>query len=273
MSTYKLRLAFIVIVIALAGSVAGGQTTLVPFIEMRIGGVIGGVQNGRWVAPDRAAKLMAEQTEFVLVGDSGVEEGGVTLGKLIQPTANEPCDDFYAVETELEMERGVGVGSSAKWKLTTRMPKTISPDNAVYKNIVANFLKTKRISNPRVKIAQAMSVDLDGDGTNEVLLSATFYKTTDVPRTAIGDYSLVLLRTTRGKAVTNHLLAGEFYLKAEEFGAPNTYQISAIADLNGDGRMEVILNSFYYEGNSAFVYEMKNRRPIEVKELGAGCGV
>jgi hypothetical protein len=261
------------IVFALLGSVAGGQTTLVPFIEMKIGGLIGGVQNGRWVSATRAAKLMKDQAEFLLVGDSGVEEGGVTLGKLILPTDNEPCDDFYAVETELEMERGVGIGSSAKWKLIPRMPKAISPDNAVYKNIVANFLKTKRITNPGVKITQAMIVDLDGDGTNEVLIAATVYKTADLPRAARGDYSLVLLRTTRGKAVTNHLLAGEFYLKAEEFGAPNTYQISAIADLNGDGRMEVILNSFYYEGNSAFVYEMKNGRPVEVKELGAGCGV
>jgi hypothetical protein len=269
----KLRLAFIAIVLALSGSVAYGQATLVPFIEMKIGGVIGGVQNGRWVAPERAAKLMKEQTEFVLVGDSGVEEGGVTLGKLIQPTANEPCDDFYAVETELEMERGIGIGSNAKWRLMPRTPKAISPDNAVYKTVVANFLKSKRIRNPRVTIKQAMSVDLDGDGTNEVLIAATFYKTTEVPRTAIGDYSFVLMRTTRGRVVTNHLLAGEFYLKAEEFSAPNTYEISAIADLNGDGRMEVILNSFYYEGNSAFVYEMKNARPVEVKELGAGCGV
>jgi hypothetical protein len=269
----KLRLAFIAIVLALPGSVAYGQATLIPFVEMKIGGVIGGVQNGRWVAPDRAAKLMKEQTEFVLVGDSAVEEGGVTLGKLIQPTADEPCDDFYAVETELEMERGIGIGSTAKWKLTPRSPKAISPDNAVYKTIVANFLKSKRIRNPNVRITQAMSVDLDGDGTNEVLISATYYKQADLPRTAIGDYSFVLMRTARGRAVANHLLAGEFYLKPEEFGAPNTYQISAIADLNGDGRMEVVLNSSYYEGNSAFVYEMKNARPVEVKALGAGCGV
>lgn len=269
----KLSLASIAIAVALVNCVAYGQSTFVPFIEMRVGGVIGGVQNGRWVSPDQAAKLMKQQTEFVLVGDSGVEEGGVTLGKLIEPTANEPCDDFYVVETELEMERGIGIGSNAKWKLVPRTPKTISADNAVYKTIVANFLKSKRIRNPRVKITQAMSVDLDGDGTREVLIAATYYKQANFPRAAVGDYSLVLLRTARGKAVTNHLLGGEFYLKSEEFSAPNTYEISAVVDLNGDGRMEVVLNSFYYEGNSAFVYEMKNGRPVEVKELGAGCGV
>jgi hypothetical protein len=86
---------------------AYGQTAFVPFVEMKIGGLIGGVENGRWVSLQRAAKLMKEQTEFVLIGRNGVEEGGVTLGKLIQPTANEPCDDFYAVETELDRPIGL----------------------------------------------------------------------------------------------------------------------------------------------------------------------
>jgi len=252
---------------------AYGQTAFVPFVEMKIGGLIGGVENGRWVSPQRAAKLMKEQTEFVLIGRNGIEEGGVTLGKLIQPTANEPCDDFYAVETELEMDSGIAIGSNAKWRFMPRIPKEINLDNPTYKTIVANLLKGKGIRNPHVMITRAASVDLDKNGTDEVLISATYYKQSDLPRTAVGDYSLVLLRTARGKSVTNHLLVGEFYLKAEEFGAPNTHQISAIADLNGDGRMEVVLNSYYYEGNSAFVVEMKNGRPVEVKELGAGCGV
>jgi len=252
---------------------AFGQTTLVPFAEMKVNGLIGGVQKGRWVAPDRAAKMMKEETEFVLVGKSGIEEGGVSLGKLIPPVPNEPCDDFYTVELELEMDEGVAIGSNAKWKLMPRMPKELSTVNATYKTIVASFLKGKGIVKPQVKITRVMRIDLDGDGTDEVLISATHYKQGTLPSAAKGDYSFVILRTSRGKAVTNHLLSGEFYTKAEEFGAPNQHDISAVADLNGDGKMEIILNGFYYEGDFTSVFEMKNGRPVEVKELGTACGV
>lgn len=250
-----------------------GQTRFVPFAEMKVGGLIGGLQNGRWVRPAEAAKLMKEQTEFVLVSDQGIEEGGVTLGKLIRPTAEEPCDDFYAIELELEMDSGIAIGSNATWKIMPRMPKAISVDNAVYKRVVANFLKNKGIRNPQVRIIQAIRIDLDGNGADEVLISATHYNEADLPRAAKGDYSFVLLRTSRGKAVTDHLLIGEFYLKPEEFGAPNTHQVSAVADLNGDGSMEVILSGYYYEGSFASVYQLNGGRPVEVKELGAACGL
>jgi hypothetical protein len=40
---------------------------------------------------------------------------------------------------------------------------------------------------------------------------------------------------------------GEVYQKPDESVAPNVYQATAVLDLNGDGKLEVIVHSFYYE--------------------------
>lgn len=57
------------------------QTAPVPIVEMKSSYVLGGVQNGKWIAREQVAPKMQDSTEFVLVGLNGVEEGGVTIGK------------------------------------------------------------------------------------------------------------------------------------------------------------------------------------------------
>src|SRR5262249_33096712 len=105
------------------------------------------------------------------------------------------------------------------------------------------------------------------------LISATHYEKGVEPSASRGDYSFVMLRKARGKRVTNHLLAGDFVVKPIEFGAPTQNEISAVADLNGDGKMEIVLFGFYYEGDFASVFEIKNGRPVEIKEFRIACGL
>lgn len=247
------------------------QTALVPIADMRLAGLMGGVQNGRWVASEKATPKVKSETEFVLIGINGVEEGAVTLGKKGAP--GDPCQDMTPFEFDLEQDSGIAIGSGAKWNFVPRIPKPIDLNSAIYKTVVTNFLKRKGISRPMVSIKEAVRVDLEGDGTEEVLLSATHYKGGMLhPSAAPGDYSFVILRKAVGKVVTDHMLDGEFYLKNVEFGAPNEHHLSAIADLNGDGKMEVVIRGFYYEGAFASAFEMKNGRPVRIKELDIGCG-
>jgi hypothetical protein len=49
--------------------------------------------------------------------------------------------------------------------------------------------------------------------------------------------------------------------------------MSAIADLNGDGKMELVHHGAYYEGSYTAVYQIVGSKAVEVKILGAGCGV
>jgi FG-GAP repeat len=55
------------------------------------------------------------------------------------------------------------------------------------------------------------------------------------------------------------------------FNAPNVYRVAAILDLNGDGKMELVVTSNYYEGGTTTVYRCM---PTKIEAvLSAACGV
>ena len=247
------------------------QSSIVPIVEMKFGGLLGGVQNGKWLAPDKVRSKIKTETEFFIIGPNGVEEGGISFGK--KGEEEDVCSDFQRMELDLKMDNGVAVGTDAKWNFTPRLPKEVGLNNQTYKTVVANFLRKKGIAKPVVKLAQALRIDLEGDGIDEILIAATYYKDGISFSAAAGDYSFVILRKVVGKKVVDHLLVGDFVTRPIKFGAPTENHISAIADLNGDGKMEIVLYGFYYEGNFASAFEMKAGKPVEIKEFRIACGV
>lgn len=245
------------------------QTKIVPVVDMRHSVLLGGVENGKWIKPDKVIPTLNTQTEFVIAGLKGVEEGGVTVGK--KRGEEDVCDsDYQTFEFDLESENGIGIGSNAKWNFIPRVPREISTTSKEYTNTVSAFLKTNKITKSPVKISQAFRVDLDGDGTEEVILSATYYKKGIYEGQNAGDYSFVLLRKIIKGKVQNILISGEFFIKKGEYSPPNKYEITGIADLNGDSKMEIVVDSAYYEGATQTVYEIKGNKPAAVLEVGCG---
>jgi hypothetical protein len=52
--------------------------------------------------------------------------------------------------------------------------------------------------------------------------------------------------------------------------APNVYTIAAVLDLSGDGKLEVIVHSMYYEGGQTMIYRCEPDK-IEAA-LSVECG-
>ena len=154
----------------------------------------------------------------------------------------------------------------------------IDPRQKVYLDAVRDFLKTKGIEQPKVKIDNMIRVDLDGDSGDEVLISATNYFSKDnrVPmRSPAGSYSMVLLcRVVAGKVETQ-LVEGEFHAnayvrKGDSFDAPSAYNVIATLDLDGDGKMEIVVGSNYYEGQEITIYRCDPKK-VEAL-LSVACG-
>jgi hypothetical protein len=111
------------------------------------------------------------------------------------------------------------------------------------------------------------------DGEYEVLISATNYFQRDksVPmRSPAGSYSMVLLRRVVAGKAEMQLIDGEFYPKATDYNAPNAYKVIGVLGLDGDGKLEVVVASRYYEGEATTIYRCDLKK-VEAL-LSVSCG-
>jgi hypothetical protein len=60
------------------------------------------------------------------------------------------------------------------------------------------------------------------------------------------------------------------YAKPDQSVAPNVYNLAAALDLNGDGKLEVIVHSFYYEHGQTTIYRCEPDKIEAV--LSVECG-
>ena len=261
----------------LQSAVASPAADLHPIVEVESGYLFGAISDGKWIKADETAKLIGEETTYRVYGLTqalGDAKGG-------KPTSEgEPCDETLTVSLSPEMEKGV-IAIAAPWNALPRKPQVTDPTQKVYVEAVRDFLKTKGIEQPEVKIDNILRVDLDGDGEQEVLISATNYfrKDESVPmRSPAASYSMVLLRRVVAGKVETQMVVGEFYPKAypkakqEEgrFDAPNVYKVIATLDLDGDGKMEVVIRSYYYEGGETTIYRCGPKKNEAL--LSVACG-
>jgi hypothetical protein len=242
-----------------------------PIVEMQTEYLFGGSAEGKWIKAEKAAKSMKGRTTFRLFGLTQ-EVGKATAGKP-KSAKEEACADMLTVSLSPEPKEGL-IALSAPWNPLPRKPQIADPTQQAYVDAVREFLESRRMSDPKVKITQILRVDLDGDGEEEVLINATNYFTEDgdVPMdtAAPGSYSIVLLRRVVAGKVQTELVAGELYVK-DESSPSNLYEIPGVFDLNGDGKLEVIVHSRYYEGSATTIYDCSGGKCEAV--LSVACGL
>jgi hypothetical protein len=232
----------------------------------------------KWIKSDEAAKAirMKGRKIYGLTQSFGEAKGGKP-----KPAEEEVCSDVLTVSLSPNPDKGA-IALAAPWNALPRKVQILDASQQVYVDAARDFLRTKGIDKPKVKLESILRVDLDGDGEEEVLISATNYfeKYEGAPmRSPAGSYSMVLLRRLVAGKVETQLVEGEFYSKAYQngtdddasFNAPNVYKVIAVLDLDGDGKMEVVVASQYYEGGATTIYRCDPKKIESL--LSVACGV
>lgn len=163
-----------------------------------------------------------------------------------------------------------GVAVSAPWELQPYLFEEISDDGA-YATFASEILGSRGLDVPNPVIKQVIRTDLEGDGVNEILVVAE--EVTPGFLMEPGDYSLVFMRRviTGGGVVT--AILDETVVLNEEQQYLGAHSVGTVADLNGDGKMEIVTDSAYFEGFAVSVWEYVDDDLGPLVQLQNGCGV
>ncbi len=256
-----------------AGTAAA--TDVHPIVEVESGYLFGATTDGKWIKAEESAKSVRADTTYQIYGLTA--KVGEAKGGKLKTSEEDVCSDMAVVPLSPKADKGAVV-LAAPWNALPRKPRVSDTTQQVYVDAVRDFLKTKGIEQPKVKIDSILRIDLDGDGEEEVLISATNYFSNDerIPmRSPAGSYSMVILRRFVAGKVETQLVEGEFYPKAyvshdASFNAPNVYKVIGVLDLDGDGKMEIVVRSDYYEGGATTIYRCNPKKVEEL--LSVSCG-
>lgn len=245
-----------------------------PIVDVARGYFLGGSAHGQWVPLTEAARAVGNQEKYriyglkglvgMAVGDKPKSEGPpceATLFSQLKPLSKTVAQDEHLI------------GVAGDWNAQPRGLQLLNSHNAIYRRVVADVLRQHGLRSP-IKITQLIRVDLNGDGQPEVLITAKRYTSPGTPPGGIspqaraGDYAFILLRRLVQGRLQTQLLASEFHKTMST--APNFFRILNVLDLNGDGKMEVVVRGQYYEGDWTTVYSEANGKFKET--LSAGCG-
>jgi len=240
-----------------------------PIVDVRHGYLIGAIESGKWIGPTDATNSVMPGAKVHVYGLTG--EAGTTHVLKVD-TENEPCPDRPVVKLRPPKVKNGEIAFSANWNPLLRKLKSADGKQRHHADVVREFLRAHGLRDPVVHISQILSVDLDGDGQEESVISATHYKNGDkIPdESTANTYSFVMVeRIIEGRAKAE-LVDGEFYPKAKAGSAPNKFEIAALVDLNGDGKIDIVVRSAYYEGNEISVYAYQPSGVKKVLSVGGG---
>lgn len=160
-----------------------------------------------------------------------------------------------------------GVAISAPWTLTPHLVESVADDGS-YAEFASQLLSERGLEVADPVITQLLRVDLEGDGLNEVIVVSEEITGGMLP--AVGDYSIIFMRKVVQGDVETAVLAESIVLDEETF--PESFRVGSVADMSGDGKMEIIVSSAYFEGLAVEVFEYVNDDLGPVAQISTGCG-
>jgi len=162
-----------------------------------------------------------------------------------------------------------GIAISAPFDLQPYLYDDEGTDDGTYATFASGLLASRGLDIDEPVIKQLVRTDLEGDGVNEVLVVAE--EVTPGLLLQPGDYSILFLRKVIEGEVQTAVL-DETVVMDEDDQFLGAHSVGTVADLNGDGKMEIVSNSAYFEGFGVVVWEYVSDDLGPNLRLQRGCG-
>lgn len=230
--------------------------------------LIGGTRDGKWISGEQMRALINGGEQYRIYNLSKYLGQGIGGRVSVEP----PGETNRVEISGLPKDSSRIIAISGSWNALPRMPKVQSTNQKVYQEAVRSVLNSKGLAGAKVNVTQVIRVDLEGDGQQEVVVSATTPRNGyPQPDSRQNDYSVVLLRKIVGGKVKTLVVAGEFHPKYVSFNAPNIYSVATVLDFDGDGAMEIAVSWSYYEGTGVDVFSFQHGKLTRVLSGASGA--
>jgi hypothetical protein len=244
--------------------------------------LIGVLSNQKWLGDQAAAKLVTGGENFRLFSNTGLSgnaKGGTARSLGVQ------CEETFGVGLNPKRKSATfEIAVTSTWNPRPRAI-TVLPNNSVpYLKIAKDFLETKGLKSPVVILTSIVKTDIDNDKSDEIFIVGRRFQETssDTYSPPIngkkGDYSFALMRKIVNGKVQTISLGDDVILKNIEADAvpienhlARFYDIAGLLDLNGDGKLELVIYDAYYEGEGYEILEWNGKKFVSLSS--AGCGV
>jgi len=123
--------------------------------------LLGGVEDGKWLAPDQAFARFSGATEYDVYSFSG---------KVFHMHGHAPGFNMVYQKYFLRMDGTVDefgmVAVAQGWQVIQQQPEELSAENEFYQQVITDLLSQAGITDPQVGRLQIQRIDLEGDGSD-----------------------------------------------------------------------------------------------------------
>ncbi|HWL42533.1 MAG TPA: hypothetical protein VNQ73_06275 [Ilumatobacter sp.] len=164
------------------------------------------------------------------------------------------------------------ISVTADWDVQPRPVTQVGLDHPEYHAVGQALVDPASGADPTAgTVTQVVRADLDGNGIEEVLFTFE-HQSDDGGFGSAGDYTLIVARYPHADGTVDDVVLWSYYEDDPiDFPNPGTGELLAIADLNGDGVMEVVTAHMYWEAVIAEIHALVDGRLAQA--TGGGCGV
>lgn len=249
--------------------VAGGFVNVIIDNSNRI---IAGTIKGQWITRDKIAPYLKQGETFHLYSQYSFLDK--LKSKKIYKEKYISGEEGYYVQlsdenNEFLLEHCFGI--TGKWNPLPRIPDFEDTNLKEYEQIITDLLQKNNLKEAKAVCKEIIKVDFEGDGSREALIVASNISDKDVEDIINGNlkyndkYSIVLLQKVREGVAENIIIA-------ENYKNFVLSSIAFVADLNGNGQLEVVVEHHHLKPAEAEgvtlltqeLYEIEDNKPVKI---------